>query len=174
MNTDPQQERLMLETERFRIVHLENPRGRPELSRTVIRHPGAVVIVPLVQNQQICLIRNYRVSIGQTLVELPAGTCEPGEPLDETARRELLEETGFTAQHFEHLHSFYASPGILDEQMHLFVATDLASGSAQRMEDEQIENLIVPLDEAYTMVRQKQIIDGKSIAGLLWYRLLQG
>jgi ADP-ribose pyrophosphatase len=173
MNTssDGQREEVLLETARFRVVHLPMPNGRPELSRAVIRHPGAVVILPLLPDHCVCLIRNFRVSIGETLIELPAGTCEPEEPLIETARRELIEETGYTAGTMSHVHSFYASPGILDEQMHLFVAEDLVAGNPERMADEQIENLIVPFGEALEMISNRTIKDGKTIAGLLMYKL---
>ena len=178
MNSDSQPtrnsaEKTLLTTNRFRVVHLENPDGRPELSRTIVRHPGAVVILPLLNDGQICLINNRRVAIGETLLELPAGTCEAGEPIAKTARRELIEETGYSAKQFEHLHSYYVTPGILDEQMHFFVASDLSAGAANRMQDEQIENVIVPLHAAYQMIADRRIKDAKTIVGLLFYGLIK-
>jgi len=166
-------ETTLLTTNRFRVVHLENPDGRSELSRTIVRHPGAVVILPLLDDGQICLINNRRVAVGETLLELPAGTCEPGEPIAETARRELIEETGFSAKQLKHLHSYYVSPGILDEQMHFFVASELSAGTANRMQDELIENVVVPIEAAYQMIADRRIKDAKTIVGLLYHRLLR-
>jgi len=140
-----------------------------EFMRDVIRHPGSVVIVPLVTADQVCLIRNYRASVDEHLIELPAGTLESGEPAEQCAARELTEETGFRARTWKQLTSFYAAPGILDEHMRLFLASDLDQGSPAREPGEQIQNLVVSLDEALRMVHDGTIKDAKTIIGLMLY-----
>ncbi|MES1213649.1 MAG: NUDIX hydrolase, partial [Singulisphaera sp.] len=120
---------VLLETSRFRVVRRSHtlPDGQVA-SREVIEHPGAVAIVPLVDENHVCLIRNYRLAIQKWLLEIPAGTLEPGEDPAVTARRELAEETGYTAQTLEPLCQLVFSPGILHERMHLFVARGLEPG----------------------------------------------
>ncbi len=166
--------RILLTTGRFRVETAVrvNKNGTAH-EREVIRHPGAVTILPMVNPQQVCLIRNYRVAVGQTLIELPAGTLEPGEDPSVTAARELIEETGFRAQRVERLHSFFLSPGILDEQMHLFLATELTPGAAAREPGEEIENLVVSWDEAMTMVADGTIKDAKTMVGLMFFDRLR-
>ena len=132
------------------------------------------MILPLVEGDQVCLIRNYRIAVQKTLIELPAGTIEPNEPPAQTAVRELREETGFTASHWRELPPFYMSPGILNEQMHLFVAEELTPGAPAREAGEQIENLLVPWDEALAMAERGEIEDAKSLVGiLLWNQVRQ-
>lgn len=165
----------LLTTRRFRVEEVEEP--LPDGSsrkRQIVRHPGAVTIVPMIADDQVCLIRNFRVSVEQTLIELPAGTLEPNEDPMHTAERELIEETGYRAGKIKHLHSFFLSPGVLDEKMRLYVATELEHVGAAREAGEQIENLIVPWDQAIEMVFNGQIQDAKSIAGLLYYDRLRG
>jgi ADP-ribose diphosphatase len=159
---------------RFRVVRrtYRTPDGREHVHETVV-HPGAVTILPLVNNDAVCLIRNFRPSVGQTLLELPAGTLEPGEDPLTTARRELEEETGYQAEHIEPLLQFFMSPGILNERMHLYLATGLVAGAQSLDAGEQIENLVVPWSEALTMARDGRIQDAKSLAGLLYYEVLR-
>ena len=137
--------------------------------REVVRHPGAVVILPLLDDGRVCLIRNYRVSVGKTLVELPAGTLEPGEDPAECAARELTEETGFRSGTLDLLTVFYPSPGILDEKMHLYVATRLEAGPTALEPGEDIVPLKLTWDAALAMVRDGRIQDAKTLAGLLYY-----
>jgi ADP-ribose pyrophosphatase len=160
---------LLLKTSKFNVVRetQKSPGGKSK-TREIVRHPGACVIVPLLDDGRVCLIRNYRIAVGQTLIELPAGTLEPPEPPHETAERELIEETGYRAAKIELLHAFYLSPGILDEKMHLYLATGLTAGESDREEGEEIENLLVPWAEAVKMVFSEQIQDAKTIVGLLW------
>jgi ADP-ribose pyrophosphatase len=154
----------------FQVVHRVQvaPDGKT-FARQIIRHPGAVVLLPLLDDGRVVLIRNYRVAAGERLIELPAGTLDPGEEPLQTARRELAEETGYQARRLELLTTFYSSPGILDERMHLFLATGLTPGPPDLQEGEDIESLALPWQEAMAMVRGGAIRDGKTLAGLLYY-----
>ncbi|MEQ8788381.1 MAG: NUDIX hydrolase [Pirellulaceae bacterium] len=162
-------EELLLQASRFRVVRVTQETERGPRHREVVRHPGAVTVLPLLDDGRVCLIRNFRPAVGRTLVELPAGTLEPNEPPRETAHRELIEETGYRAQSMAPLGEFFLSPGILDERMHLFVATGLTAGEAEREPGEIIENLVVSWDEALAMVDRGEIEDAKTIVALLQY-----
>ncbi len=160
----------LFESSRFRVVRRQrtDPRGQ-SIERDVILHPGAVVILPELENDQVVLIRNYRIALEAPLIELPAGTLEPGEDPRESAGRELAEETGYLAQQLEALITFYSSPGILHEKMHLFLATGLQPGPTALEPGEEIEPLIVPWSRALEMARDGEIQDAKTLCGLLWY-----
>lgn len=161
---------LLHQSERFRVVrrHRQMSDGR-EFSRQVILHPGAVAVVAVVDDEHVCLIRNYRVAVERELIEVPAGTLEMGEPPATTARRELEEETGYIAGRLEPLVELLMSPGILNERIHVFVAYDLRPGPAQREETEEIQNYIVRLEDALAMIERGEIQDAKTIAALLLY-----
>ncbi|HAY78520.1 MAG TPA: NUDIX hydrolase [Planctomycetaceae bacterium] len=161
---------ILLKTSRFSVERVEytTAAGEPH-QREVIRHPGAATIIPMVDDTHICLIKNFRASVSQTLLELPAGTIDPPEPPEVTARRELTEETGYEASEIRLLHRFYLSPGILDERMHVYLATGLTAGPAAREPGELIENVILPFTEALTLIDDGTIEDAKTIAGLLMY-----
>lgn len=139
------------------------------LPRHVVRHPGAVVILPLVDDEHVCLIRTYRVAVDQWLLELPAGTLEPNEEPRMTAGRELIEETGFEAAKMEFVHTFRMSPGILDEKMHFFVASQLSKNAPQRELGEQIDNRVLTWSEVDRSLRDGKIEDAKTLVALLWY-----
>lgn len=162
-------EELLLTATKFRVVRKAAvlPNGQIK-QREIVRHPGACVIVPLLDDGRVCLIRNWRIAVEKTLIELPAGTLEPPEPPEVTAARELSEETGFQARRIELLHAFYLSPGILDERMHLYLATGLTAGLPRREAGEEIENWLLPWDEAMALVRSGRIEDAKTLVGLLW------
>jgi ADP-ribose pyrophosphatase len=162
----------LLQTPRFRVERLRRELADGTLKqREIVRHPGSVVIVPWVGGDRVCLIRNFRMAVGQPLVELPAGTLELGERPADCAARELVEETGYRAARLELLTSFYAAPGILDENMHLFLATDLVAGSPQREAGEEIENLVVGWSEALGMIQRGEIHDAKTMIGLMYCQL---
>ena len=166
------EEQLLLVTRRFRVQSVqETTSDGTQRRREVIRHPGSVAIVPVVDESHVCLIRNFRVSAGKALVEIPAGTLEPDEDPRAAAWRELAEETGYRADKLELLTACYLSPGILDERMHVFVATGLTLGQAAREPGEQIENLVVTWDEAIQQIRDGTIEDAKTILGVLGYLL---
>jgi ADP-ribose pyrophosphatase len=107
--------------------------------------------------------------VGQTLIELPAGTRQPDESPEKSARRELQEETGYLAGRLEKLAEFFTSPGIVDERMHAFIASDLSAGSPMREPNEQIENLPLTWEEAMDLVNRGVIQDGKTLVTLLLY-----
>jgi ADP-ribose pyrophosphatase len=170
----PPESKLLLQTSRFRVEEVQQPTASGGTrARQVVRHPGAVAVLPLVDDEHVCLIRNFRIAVNQTLIEIPAGTLEPGEAPEENARRELIEETGYVAGRLEKLHSFLLSPGIMDERMHVFVARDLKPGDTAREEGEDIENLVVSWDEAMAMIWRGEIQDAKSLVALLWWDRLR-
>lgn len=137
------------------------------IRRDLILHPGAVVILPVLDAGHVVLIRNYRFSVGETLWEIPAGTVEPDEELEACARRELAEETGYTAEKWTYRGFLYASPGVLDEKLHLFIAEGLTPGAMRPEADEQIEAVTLTLAEAVRMCIEGEIKDAKTIASLL-------
>jgi ADP-ribose pyrophosphatase len=161
---------VLLVTRRFRVVrHLQaTPDGKIH-PRETVEHPGAVAILPLLDGDRVCLIRNYRVSVGKVLIELPAGTLDSDEDPLHTARRELIEETGYRAAQIRPLCQFFMSPGILSERMHLFLATGLQSGPMALEAGEEIEPLVVPWDHAIEMAVNGTIEDAKTLVGLLYY-----
>lgn len=166
---------VLLVARRFRVLRHEVPAPDGKIHiRETIEHPGAVAILPLVDDGHVCLIRNYRVAVGKTLIELPAGTLEPGEDTAATAARELIEETGYRAATVEKLREFTMSPGILNERMYLYLARGLEPGPTALEGGEQIESLVVSWSEAMTMVRDGTIEDAKTLVGLMYYDLMRG
>ena len=109
-------------------------------------HPGAVVVLPLLDDGRIVMIHNFRHTMEEELLELPAGTLAPGEPPIDAARRELSEETGYAAGSVEPFITFYTLPGICTERMHAFIATDLRAGEQRLEPGEQIRVEIVDLE----------------------------
>jgi len=149
---------------------LIEPGGRT-IQRDVVVHPGAVVILPLLDGDRIVMIRNHRYSVDEELWELPAGTAEPDEPPIETARRELEEETGYRAERMTPLAEFYASPGVMTELMRAYVAEGLSEGETRLEPDERIKVEVVTLARAREMLAQRELRDGKTIAVLGMYLL---
>ncbi|MFN3191017.1 MAG: NUDIX hydrolase [Aureliella sp.] len=138
--------------------------------RDVIQHPGAVVILPIFDDGRICFIQNYRIAIDQVLLELPAGTRETDEPAIETARRELVEETGYECDSIQPLAEFNMSPGILNERMYAFVAKGLRAGQQQLEVGEQIETVLMKPAEVDVLLARNGIQDSKTLTTLLLYR----
>jgi len=143
--------------------------------RDFIMHPGAVVILPILDPEHVVLLRNHRWVVGETLWEVPAGTREPDEELESCARRELAEETGYSAARWTYLGYVYASPGVMNEQLHLFVAEGLTPGPMALEADEELEPVTVPLAEAVRMCLSGEVKDAKTITTLLlWERKQRG
>jgi len=139
--------------------------------RDIVRHSGSVVILAVDESQggpRVLLERQYRHAAGRYLLELPAGRIDEGEAELKAAKRELLEETGYTARSWKRVLYFWASPGFVAESMAIYLAQDLTAGAAQPEADEAIELTLVPLSEAVDMVLRGKIHDGKTISGVLW------
>jgi ADP-ribose pyrophosphatase len=139
----------------------------------IIRHPGASAVVPFLSDPagadpQLLLLKQYRYATGGTLYEIPAGRLDPAELPEECARRELLEETGCTAESVVPLTSMFTTPGFTDERIHLFLATGLTRGEAKREADEFIEVETVALSMALQMVERGVIQDAKTALGILF------
>ena len=133
-------------------------------------HPGAVAVVAE-ENGRILLEKQYRPVVGEWLYEVPAGTLEPGEEPEETARRELIEETGYEPGWLKRLVEFYTSPGVSTEKLIVFAAGDLRWRGQKLEEDELIEVEWVKLEEALEMIHSGVIRDAKSIIGILYYHV---
>lgn len=141
--------------------------GGARIEREVVRHPGAVVVVPILDDGRIALIRNRRYAVGTTLWELPAGTLEAGEDPARCAARELEEEAGYRARTVESLGSFYTTPGLTDELMHAFCARGLTQVGQALEPGEEIEVHPVPRAEAIQMLDTGDLMDAKSMLALL-------
>jgi ADP-ribose pyrophosphatase len=154
---------------RLELHDIVNEETGSRHKREVVAHPGAVVVLGFLDDGQILLIRNYRYAVGQTLIELPAGTLEKNEDPMNCAGRELLEETGYLATKLAPLCVFYTSPGILSERMYAYAAYGLQKELAALEEGEDIELMPVKWEQAMEMVGDGTIKDGKTIATLLWF-----
>jgi ADP-ribose pyrophosphatase len=142
--------------------------------REIILHPGAVVMIPMLDPETVCLIRVHRWAAGERLWEVPAGTLDPGETPEQTALRELREETGYTPGKLTRLAEWWVSPGIFTERMHLYLCEELTPGSQDLMPDEWIEPHPVPWSQAMDMVARGEIQDAKTMIALLWYDRMRG
>lgn len=136
----------------------------------IAHHPGGAAVVALDADGRVCLLRQFRHAAGGWLIELPAGKLDGGEPPLECAQRELAEEAGVVATHWEKLGEFYSSPGVLTEVIHLFLARDLAATDARPEEHEVFEARWIPLEEAVELAADGRLQDAKSLIGLLWAR----
>jgi ADP-ribose pyrophosphatase len=163
---------ILLTTRRFSVVRRRRITNRgTEDVRETIDHPGAVAILPILAGNRVCLVRNFRLAVGEILLELPAGTLDPGEDPLTAAARELREETGYRAESVQPLQSFWMSPGILRERMHLFVATGLTPGESALEAGEEIETVVLSWNEALSLAESGGIQDAKTLVGLmLWDR----
>ncbi len=162
----------LLQTSRFDVVEMELPsRDGQTHHRAYIRHPGAVVLLPLVDHDTVVMIENERTGVGETLLELPAGTRDPGEPVLTTAGRELVEETGYAAAQLDVVCEFYSAPGLGNELMHLVVAQDLTAGEQQLEATERIKPRLVNRKEIEQLVRSHSIRDSKTLVGLQCFLL---
>jgi ADP-ribose pyrophosphatase len=137
-------------------------------AREYIRHPGAVAVVARFDDGRILLERQYRYPQRREFIEIPAGKLEPNEPHLETAKRELLEETGYSAAEWTRLGVVHTAIAYTDEAIELYLARKLTQGAARLDAGEFLETLVVPFAEAIAMVRDGRITDVKTVAALLW------
>jgi ADP-ribose pyrophosphatase len=154
-----------------RIVHLfldtvRLPDGQ-STQREVIRHIGAVAIVPLDANGQVVMVKQYRHPAGRVLLEIPAGTLHPDEPPDVCAVRELQEETGYKPGRLQKIGGIYTAPGYTSEFIHLYLATDLIPSRLDADEDEFLQVVHLPMAEVLAQIQSGAIADGKTISAVL-------
>ena len=149
-----------------RVDTVRMPSGR-DATREIVEHSHAVCIVPIDNDGNVVLVRQYRKPAEDALLEVPAGGVEDGEISEEAVLRELQEEIGYTADHLEHLSSFWVAPGWATEYMHAYLATGLRESKLDGDEDENIEVVRLRFDEAVSMLKSGEINAGKTIAALL-------
>ena len=157
----------------FRVTEDEavDPRSGFQIKRSVVRHAGSAVMMAVDDRKRILLVRQYRLPADAYLWELPAGRLDPGEKSLHAAKRELAEETGYTAGTWKKLVSFWVSPGYVEEKMTIFLATDLTEGTATPMDDERIETRWFTRQEIAAMIDSGKIADAKTMIGyMLWER----
>jgi ADP-ribose pyrophosphatase len=165
---------VLLKTTKFSVIRREfDVAGQGRVHKEIVNHPGAVLVLALLEGDRVVMIRNYRYTVCEELLELPAGTLEPPEPPRDCAARELEEETGYRAAEWEPLCEFYTSPGFTNERMHVFVARNLSPGAQNLQENEQIKVQVLSLDDALRATIDGRIRDGKTIAALQVYHYRQ-
>ncbi len=136
-------------------------------TREWIKHPGASAVVPVFENGDVMLVRQFRYPMAQVFYEVPAGKIDPDESADSTAKRELREEAGLRCQNFEYLGHLYPGIGYSDEIIHLYIAWDIAAFEQQVEKEEFLIKEKVPFSEAVEMVHRGEISDGKSMVALM-------
>ena len=156
---------------RGRVIRLVERRLRlPNGRRTVfniVEHPGAVAILPMFDDGDVLLLRQFRPSVCEELYEVPAGTLEKGETPLSTAKREIVEETGHRARSWKKIGEFYTAPGFCTELMHVYEARGLSPATAPGDDDEILKPVRMTLKRAMELVRSRRVRDAKSIAALL-------
>jgi ADP-ribose pyrophosphatase len=153
-----------------RVDEIESYQGDGRRKVEIVEHAGGAVIIARPSPREIVLVRQHRFGIGGELWEVPAGMIERGEPPIETARRELIEETGYRAESLRFLWSIYTTPGFCEERIHFFVAEGLTPGEAQPEADEHFELRVWPVDEAWALVERDALRDAKTQIALAWAR----
>ncbi len=151
------------------VDRIRLPSGKAGI-REVVQHPGGVTAVPVLEDGRLLLIRQFRYPIQKYIFELPAGKLDSNQPPLETMMRELEEETGCRAGSMEYECSFYTSPGISDELIYLFTARDLTRLSQKLEEGEHITVEAITLEACLEKIRTAQIMDAKTILGVMWYQ----
>lgn len=140
-------------------------------TRDVVRHSGSIVVLAVDESSgvpRVLLEEQYRHAAGRFLLELPAGRIDEGENELHAAKRELLEETGYSARNWKRVLRFWASPGFVAEAMSIYLACNLKAGAAHPEDDEVIELKLIPIQKAVSLVLKGAIQDAKTIAGVLW------
>jgi ADP-ribose pyrophosphatase len=154
------------------LLHVRRDRVRlpngAETGREYIVHPGAVLVVPLLDDGRLVFERQYRYPLRKAFIELPAGKIDPGEDILVTGQRELLEETGYSATEWHYLAALHPCIGYSDEIIHIYLASGLQAGDHKRDHDESLEVFTLTLDEAMQALRRGEITDGKTMIALFW------
>ncbi|MEO8369425.1 MAG: NUDIX hydrolase [Candidatus Solibacter sp.] len=156
----------------FRVTEdvAEDKKTKFKIKRSVVRHIGSAVMMAVDEKKRVLLVRQYRLPAEKRMWELPAGRLDPGEKPLQAAKRELKEETGYKADKWTRLASYYASPGFVQERMTIYLAEDLTEGEATPMDDEQIEARWFKRKELAKMIDDGEIEDGKTLIGFLMWR----
>lgn len=148
------------------LVSVTLPNGK-EASRDVVTHPGASVVIPVSENNELYMVRQFRKPIEKELLEIPAGKLDPGEDPMVCAHRELKEETGLVSDNLRHVIDIHSAPGFCDEVLHMYIATDLKEGKSCVDEDEFLSVEKVPVNKLVEMIINHEITDAKTIIGVL-------
>lgn len=155
-----------------KLLHIRSDRVRlpngGESIREVVEHPGAVLVIAVLENGKLLFERQYRHPLRQVFLELPAGKIDAGEHILDTARRELREETGYKAKIWRHLATTHPCIGYSDEHIEIFMAHGLSYIGHERDQEEFLEVIELSLADAMAAIRDGEITDGKTIVGLLW------
>lgn len=155
-----------------RLLHVVRDKVRLPNGKTSIRegilHPGAVVVIPFLHKDTLIMERQFRYYPNKVFYELPAGKIDPGEDFLSAGKRELLEETGYVAESWTFLSHLYPAIGYANEKMGVFAARDLNLKEIDRDEDEFLEIIEMPLNQAMEMLRRGEITDAKTMVGLFW------
>ncbi|MCF0247362.1 MAG: NUDIX hydrolase [Synergistes sp.] len=152
----------------LRVDSVKFPSGDVKV-REVIVHKPAVAMLPVDENGNIILIKQYRHAIDEEIFEIPAGLIDDGEDPRQAAERELMEEVGYCPKHIEEIAEFYSSPGYCDEVIYLYFADELTPKKLPEDDDEYIEVFLFTPEEIKKMIEQKEIIDSKTLMALYWY-----
>jgi ADP-ribose pyrophosphatase len=148
------------------LLEVTLPNGK-KATRDLVTHPGASVVIPISDNGELYMVRQYRKPIGKESLEVPAGKLDKGEEPMVCAHRELKEETGLETAKMNHILSVNSTPGFCDEVLHMYVATELSEGEACADEDEFISSERIPIKKLIDMVLNHEITDSKTIIGIL-------
>jgi len=149
----------------FRVDEVSIENGKVA-SREIVEHRGAAAIVPILEGGNVILVRQYRYAVSSELLEIPAGTLEPGEEPTDCAKRELEEETGYTCHSIAKVLECFVAPGYSTEKIHIYLAKGLTKTQTRLEEDEKITIDTVPFETALAKIRSGEIQDAKTIAGL--------
>ena len=156
----------------LQVEEVELPNGNIA-KREIVKHPGAVAVIALTEDNKIVMVEQYRKALEKTIVEIPAGKLEPGEDPETCAKRELEEETGYECREMKKLISFYTSPGFADELIHLFLAEGLSKkvDAASPDEDEFLNLLELTLEETEALINEQKIHDAKTAYAVSYLQL---
>lgn len=154
------------------VDDVELPNGK-QSKRELVKHPGAVAIIPITSEGKIVMVKQFRKPLEKEIIEIPAGKLEEGELPEVTARRELEEETGYTTNKLEYIQSFYTSPGFADEILYVYVTNELKAMTEKAAldEDEFVELMEVTLEEAEQLIKEEKIHDAKTVFAVMYLKL---